>query len=128
MSEDRIATALTFEDRRFAAMAASDITELEQVLADDLHYTHANGMVEDKAEFIRKITSGERNYIDVRLVFRNASAQPGFVAIYGQVDVDVMRKAGKLVNRLDYTAIYRDGNPQLFAWSAVKSLEQPGAS
>lgn len=125
MSEDRISAALTFEDRRFAAMAASDIPELDQVLADDLHYTHANGMVEDKTEFIRKITSDERDYLDVRLISRTASAQPGFVAVFGQVDVEVMRKAGKLVNRLDYTAIYRDGNPQLFAWSAVKSLDQP---
>ena len=127
MSDDRISAALNFEDRRFAAMAASDITELDRVLADDLHYTHANGMVEDKAEFIRKITSGERDYLDVRLISRKASAQPGFVAVYGQVDVDVMRKVGKLINRLNYTAIYRDENPQLFAWSAVKSLEQPGA-
>ena len=71
MSEDRISAALAFEDRRFAAMAASDISELNQVLADDLHYTHANGMVEDKAEFIRKIASGERAYLDVRLVSRN---------------------------------------------------------
>ena len=128
MNEDLIAAALVFEDRRFAAMAASDIAELDRVLADDLHYTHANGMVEHKAEFIRKITSGERDYLDVRLISRTASAHPGFVVVFGQVDVDVMRKAGELINRLDYTAIYRDANPQLFAWSAVKSLEQPVAS
>ena len=128
MNEDRISAVLASEDRRFAAMAVSDIAELNRVLADDLHYTHANGMVEDKAEFVRKITSGERNYRDVRLVSRSVSAQPGFVAVFGQVDVDVMRKAGNLVNRLDYTAIYRDGDRQLFAWSAVKSLEQPSAS
>ena len=125
MSEDHIADALASEDRRFAAMAASDIAELEAVLADDLHYTHANGMVEDKAEFIRKITSGERDYLDVRLVSRSSSKQAGFVAVFGQVDVEVMRHAGKLTNRLDYTAIYRNENPQLFAWSAVKSLVQP---
>jgi uncharacterized protein DUF4440 len=127
MSNDRIAVALASEDRRFAAMAASDIEALNAVLAHDLHYTHANGMVEDKTEFIRKITSGERDYLDVRLVARDAAAQPGFVAVFGQVDVEVMRTAGKLVNRLDYTAIYRDGDPRLFAWSAVKSMAQPNA-
>lgn len=123
MSKDHIEIALSFEDRRFAAMAASDIGALQDVLADDLHYTHANGMVEDKAEFIRRIEGGERTYRQVRLLHRSASAQPGFVAIFGQVEVEVMRKAGLLVNRLDYTAIYRDGDPRLFAWSAVKSLD-----
>ena len=120
---ERIATALASEDRRFAAMAASDTASLAQELADDLHYTHANGMVEDKPEFIRRIGSGERTYRCVRLIDRKASAQPGFVAVFGQVEVEVMRKAGLLVNRLDYTAIYRDADPRLFAWSAVKSLD-----
>ncbi|NWK94550.1 nuclear transport factor 2 family protein [Sphingobium lactosutens] len=115
-------SALAMEDRRFAAMAKSDAEELFAVLADDLHYTHANGMVEDKAEFIRKITSGERTYQSVALLRRTVSRQPGFTAIFGQIGVEVMRTAGLLVNRLDYTAIYRDADPRLFAWSAVKVL------
>ncbi|MEO6717033.1 MAG: nuclear transport factor 2 family protein [Novosphingobium sp.] len=123
MSLDPLKNALQSEDRRFAAMAASDAIALEEVLADDLHYTHANGMVEDKAEFIRRIVSGERRYQAVRLVDRKASAQPGFVAVFGQVEVEVQRPAGLLVNRLDYTAIYRDGDPRLFAWSAVFALK-----
>lgn len=123
MPHDPVSIALAFEDRRFAAMAASQIDTLDDVLADDLHYTHANGMVEDKAEFLRKIASGERRYEAVRLVHRRASAQPGFVAVFGQVDVEVMRPAGRLVNRLDYTAIYRDADPRLFAWSATFTLK-----
>jgi hypothetical protein len=126
MNDDRVALALASEDRRFAAMASSNLGGLNDVLADDLHYTHANGMVEDKAEFLRKIESGERRYQAVRLVRRTASAQPGFVAVFGQVDVEVVRAAGLLLNRLDYTAIYRDSDPRLFAWSAVVALESRG--
>lgn len=125
MTSIAVEEALRSEDRRFAAMAASDIEGLDEVLADDLHYTHANGMVEDKAEFIRRIVSGERRYQAVTLVHRTASAQPGFVAVFGQVEVQVQRAAGLLVNRLDYTAIYRDNDPRLFAWSAVFSLKDP---
>lgn len=123
MPDSHLIAALASEDRRFAAMATSDLAALNEVLADDLHYTHANGMVEDKAEFMRRIASGEREYRAVRPIHRTASAQNGFVAVFGQVEVEVMRKAGMLVNRLDYTAIYRDGDPRLFAWSAVKSLD-----
>ena len=123
MTPNPVNEALRFEDRRFVAMAESDINALDEVLADDLHYTHANGMVEDKAEFIRRIVSGERRYQAVRLMRREASAQPGFVAVFGQVEVEVQRATGLLVNRLDYTAIYRDNDPRLFAWSAVFSLK-----
>jgi ketosteroid isomerase-like protein len=125
MNPNPVDQALQSEDRRFAAMANSDIETLEAVLADDLHYTHANGMVEDKAEFIRRIVSGERRYQAVTLVHRKTSAQPGFVAVFGQVEVQVQRASGLLVNRLDYTAIYRNDDPRLFAWSAVFSLKDP---
>lgn len=123
MTEEFTAQAIAMEDRRFKAMATSEMSELQAVLADDLHYTHANGMVEDKAEFLRKIASGERTYQNVTMVDRRVSSQPGFTAIFGQVKVEVMRKAGLLVNTLDYTAIYRDHDPRLFAWSAVKALD-----
>lgn len=122
MSNDAATAALAMEDRRFRAMATSDIAELEAVLADDLHYVHANGIIEDRQEFIRKITSGERNYQSVTLVERQVSPQTGFTIIFGKIDVEVMRSAGLLVNRLDYTAVYRDSDPRLFAWSAVKAL------
>lgn len=92
MNSERTAIVLDFEDRRFAAMETNDVAALEAVLADDLHYTHANGMVEDKAEVIRRIASGERVYRTVRLV-----------------------------TTLDYTAVYRDHDPGLFVWQATKS-------
>ncbi|MES2300697.1 MAG: nuclear transport factor 2 family protein [Pseudomonadota bacterium] len=121
MTEQRIAMALELEDRRFAAMEANDIAELEAVLADDLHYTHANGMVEDKAEVIRRIASGERAYSRVRMIERTASQQPGFVIVFGKVAMEVTRATGLLVTQLDYTAVYRDHDPRLYAWQATKS-------
>lgn len=121
MTEQRIAMALELEDRRFAAMEANDVAELEAVLADDLHYTHANGMVEDKAEVIRRIASGERAYSRVRMIERTASQQPGFVVVFGKVAMEVTRAAGMLVTQLDYTAVYRDHDPRLYAWQATKS-------
>jgi len=121
LTEHRTAIALELEDRRFAAMEANDVAELEAVLADDLHYTHANGMVEDKAEVIRRIASGERVYRRVRMIARTVSEQPGFVAVFGKVEMEVSRAAGLLVTQLDYTAIYRDHDPRLFAWQATKT-------
>lgn len=89
--------------------------------AEDLHYTHANGMVEDKAEVIRRIASGERVYQKVHMIEREVSPQPGFVIVYGKVLMEVSRAAGLLVNQLEYTAVYRDHDPRLLAWQATKS-------
>lgn len=119
---DRVSVAIAAENARFEAMAASDLARLSEVLADDLHYVHANGMIEDKAEFLRKIESGERVYRSVRLVHREARAENGFVATFGRVDLEVMVATGVLINTLDYSAIYRDHDPRLFSWHATKAL------
>lgn len=117
---ERVEAALGAEDARFAAMAVSDLDGLKEVLADDLHYVHANGMIEDKTEFLRKIQSGERDYRAVRLICREARAERGFVTTFGRVEVEVMVKAGLLLNTLDYSAVYRDDDPRLFSWHATK--------
>ena len=113
------------EDSRFRAMVDGDITALNDLLPDDLHYVHANGVVEDKAEFIRKITSGERLYRRFEATSREARTEGGFTFVFGQADVEVDRTAGNLKNKLTYTAIYRNGEgPRLMAWHAVKSVNQ----
>lgn len=122
MSQDHVAAALASEDRRFAAQASADIAVLGEVIADDLHYTHATGVVEDKATFIGLIANGERCYRALRVIHRTASGQPGFVAVFGQLEVEATRPEGMVVSRIDYTAIYRDADARLFAWSAVGSV------
>jgi hypothetical protein len=110
------------EDRRFRAMASNDLKALDLLLPEDLHYVHANGAVEDKTEFLRKLSSGERIYRRFEAVSRVARHEKEFTFVFGDADVEVDRAAGRLTNRLTYTAIYRH-HPELkfFAWHAVKS-------
>lgn len=118
-----IEDVFALEDERFRAMVANDIATLNELLAEDLHYVHANGMLEDKAEFIRKITSGDRSYLHFGATKRGARQEGGFTFVFGEADVEVDRVAGNLKNKLTYTAIYRDGpGPRFMAWHAVKSL------
>ena len=94
------------------------------LLAPDLHYVHANGVVEDKAEFLRKIDSGERRYRKFHATTREARHESGFTFVFGQAQVQVDRAAGFLSNTLTYTAIYRDApEPRFLAWHAVKSAD-----
>lgn len=104
-------------------MAANDLVALENLLEDDLHYVHANGMVEDKAEFLRKIRSGERKYRQFASRGREVRHEGGLSFVFGEAAVEVFTKLGLVQNLLVYTAVYRDAeNPKLLAWHAVKAF------
>lgn len=43
---------LAAQDRKFAAQMAGDLAALDEILADELTYIHANGQPDDKAAFL----------------------------------------------------------------------------
>ena len=122
MSEMMVSRVSASEEARFAAMSANDLNALEDLLEDDLHYVHANGMVEDKAELLREIRSGERHYRRFASRSRKTRHENGFTFVSGEAEVEVDTQAGFVKNVLAYTAIYRDASePRLMAWHAVKA-------
>ena len=69
------------EKDRFAAMIKADGAALEQLLANDLTYTHTNAMFETKAQFIKSVTGGAIDYVsivpsEVKLAARMVTAPP----------------------------------------------------
>lgn len=72
LEEDEIAQVIKAESCRCRSMETSDWKSLEDVLDDDLTYTHANGKTETKAEVLAAlktftITSVKRNNLLVRI-------------------------------------------------------------
>lgn len=122
MNGSRLESAFACEDRRFEAMASNDLAQLDMLLADDLHYTHANGLVEGKTEFIRKLASDERKYLGAHLTERHGVERDGFVATYGVLSIVVRGKDEPVTIPQAYTGIYTETENgfQLFAWSGVK--------
>jgi ketosteroid isomerase-like protein len=53
---------LAAEDRRYAAMVDTDLAVLEELYADELVYTHSNGVRDTKAEYLGKVRSGYYDY------------------------------------------------------------------
>jgi len=45
------------------AMVSADGNTLDELTAEKLSYGHSNGLIENKKEYIRKITSGENVYV-----------------------------------------------------------------
>src|SRR3546814_1825568 len=72
------------EDRRFGALSSSDIDTLAPMLADDLTYVHANGLAEDKGEFLRKIVSGERRYLRFVATKRRVHQEGELIFVFGR--------------------------------------------
>ncbi len=56
---------IALEDRRIEAMTKGDVQALEEILADDLIYTHTTARIDTKSSFIEAISSGRSNYRSV---------------------------------------------------------------
>jgi Domain of unknown function (DUF4440) len=49
---------LELEDRRYRAMLDADLETLDRLCADELSYTHSNGVRDTKAEYFEKVRTG----------------------------------------------------------------------
>jgi len=68
-------------DREWAqACVQADIGKLDQLLSDDLTYTHSSGQTQNKAEFIATVREGKTRY-------RSIDFQQSSVRIYGNTAV-----------------------------------------
>lgn len=65
-SKEEVAVANAIEALK-KAMIDADKTALENIAAEDLSYGHSNGKIEDKAEFVRAIVSGESDFVKIDL-------------------------------------------------------------
>jgi len=110
------------EMRRFELMVARDMKGLEALLADDLTYTHSNGVLENKEQFLAKLNSGKTLYqsiqsedVRVRVI--------GDVAIINGIALMRVWTGGQTQDlRLRYTDIYarREGRWQLILWQSTR--------
>lgn len=53
------------EHDRFAAMVSGDFTALDTLLADDLVYTHTDGLTQTKAQFLETLRSHSLAYLSI---------------------------------------------------------------
>jgi hypothetical protein len=115
---------LRVEDRRYQAMVDVDVPALQEILGDELHFTHANGSVDTKYVLIASLESGRLDYVSAR------SRDP-VVRVYGDAAVvlgtgvlEVRIASGPIVKLKNlFTAVYakRDGAWRLVAYQSTKA-------
>ena len=120
---------LRVENERVQAVLQRDTAALEQLLADELIYTHSTGRVDSKARFIHSIESGDLNYLAMN--HSNLDAR-----VYGDVAVLTGRSAvrvksphtGNQIVDLDlrFLNVYakRKGQWQQVAWQSTRIAPQ----
>jgi ketosteroid isomerase-like protein len=63
---DETAVAAAVEQLRLA-MVSGDRAALENIAAEQLSYGHSGGLIENKAEFVEKIASGNSDFVSITL-------------------------------------------------------------
>lgn len=110
-------------DREWAqACVQVDLAKLEQILSDDLTYTHSSGQTQTKAEFIATVREGKTGY-------RSIEFQHSNVRLYGdsavsnsevRVNLTVDGKDVSVHPRFLHVWVKQNGHWQLAAHQGTK--------
>lgn len=63
---DDVTAVLEADAARYRAMRAGDLVALEQLLAEDLTYTHSSAVCESKAEYMTSMAGRRFRYLDTQ--------------------------------------------------------------
>jgi len=110
------------EVRRFKAMTEQDTAALDRILSDDLSYTHSSAQVDNKAQFISSIRSGELKYAsivpsDLKVRFHSSAA-----VVTGRAAIRAEVRGQPMTMELRFTDTYafQDGRWQMVAWESTR--------
>ena len=109
---------IALEDRRIEAMTKGDVQALEEILADDLIYTHTTAKIDTKSSFIEAISSGCSNYRSVEREDVKVRQFGDSAVVTGQAKLHV----GDNKFEAEFIDVYakRNGAWQMVAWQSTR--------
>ena len=109
---------LALENRRIEAMLKGDVQALEEILADDLVYTHTTARLDTKASFIDAVKTGKSVYNSLELQFEEVRDLGDTAVVTGHGKFHV----GNNKFELKFTDVYakRNGAWQMVAWQSTR--------
>lgn len=118
-------TIIDLDKKRMDAMAAKDVAFLNEVLGDDLVYTHSSARLDTKASLIGNMQSGSTVYQSVVPSDVKAQDLGDSVVLTGFARIKV-NSGGKAMDfGVRFTDVYarRGGKWQMVAWHSTKTPE-----
>lgn len=119
---------LLAEQRRQAALVEADVAVLQEVLADELRYVHADGRVESKYELIASLESGRVDYLALRARDLRVRALGEAGVVTGTATQRVRVTGGREQKlHLHFTAVYakQGGAWRLQAYQSTRAADAP---
>ncbi len=113
----------SLEKRRFDAQLTKDTRALNDILADDLVYTHSNGNQDSKKTFVESIASGKQVYQAIEISADTVRLYGSDLAVVtGQMKTTAVVNGNTNDLRLRYTDVYarRNGRWQMVAWQSAR--------
>ncbi len=108
--------------RRMTAMAEKDIPTLNQLISDDLIYTHSSARLDTKQSLIGAMESGSTVYTSVEPSEVKAQDLGSVVVLTGIAAISVNSGGKPNSFRVRFTDVYADkgGNWQLVTWQSTR--------
>jgi ketosteroid isomerase-like protein len=111
--------------KRMQAMAERDIAALEDVIAEDLVYTHSSSRLDTKQSLIGNMKSGSTVYSSVVPSDVQAQDIGDAVVLTGIAHIEVTSSGKEMKFGVRFTDVYarRGGKWQMVAWQSTKLPE-----
>ena len=118
-------TVIALDKKRMTAMAEKDIATLNELIADDLVYTHSSARLDTKASLIGNMQSGSTVYTSVVPSDVKAQDLGDTVVLTGSCRISV--NAGGRPNSFGvrFTDVYarRGGSWQMVTWQSTRLVD-----
>lgn len=113
---------LAAEKNRFEAQISKNYAVLDQVLGNDLVYTHSNGNTDSKESYIQSIRDGKSKYDAINVEEQKVRVYGSTAIINGICMIKAMSNGETINTHLKYTDVYvRKGKQwQMVAWQSIR--------
>jgi ketosteroid isomerase-like protein len=118
-------TVIELDKKRMTAMAQKDIAALNELIADDLIYTHSSARIDTKQTLIAAMQSGATVYTAVEPSDVKAQDLGDAVVLTGQARISVSANGRPNSFGVRFTDVYanKGGKWQMVTWQSTRLPE-----
>ena len=118
-------TVIELDKKRMNAMAQKDIATLNEIISDDLVYTHSSARLDTKKSLIGNMESGSTVYTSVVPSDVKAIECGDTVILTGSCKISVMANGKPNSFGVRFTDVYanKSGKWQMVAWQSTRTPE-----